>query len=82
MILHCAGQVAVTKSVLDPRRDFNSNALGTFNILESVRNFSKNSKLIYISTNKVYGNIEKNIYSNNKDIYLKTAKIELMRHAL
>lgn len=74
MILHCAGQVAVTKSVLDPRRDFNSNALGTFNILESVRNFSKNSKLIYISTNKVYGNIDKNIYSNSKRYLFKNSK--------
>ena len=60
--------------MLDPRRDFNSNALGTFNILESVRNFSKNSKLIYISTNKVYGNIEKNIYSNNKRYLFKNSK--------
>ena len=74
MILHCAGQVAVTKSVQDPRRDFNSNALGTFNVLESVRNFSKNSKLIYISTNKVYGNIKKNIYSNSKRYLFKNSK--------
>ena len=26
LILHCAGQVAVTKSVIDPKRDFKSNA--------------------------------------------------------
>ena len=36
LILHCAGQVAVTKSVTNPRRDFNSNTLGTFNVLESI----------------------------------------------
>ena len=35
-IYHLAGQVAVTTSVKDPRHDFYSNALGTFNVLEAV----------------------------------------------
>ena len=73
LILHCAGQVAVTKSVIDPKRDFKSNALGTFNILESIRIFSKTSKLIYISTNKVYGNIKANIFSDKKRYYFNTS---------
>src|SRR5512135_849977 len=30
VIVHLAGQVAVTTSVTDPRHDFESNALGTF----------------------------------------------------
>ena len=74
LILHCAGQVAVTKSVTNPRRDFNSNTLGTFNVLESIRNFSKNSKLIFTSTNKVYGNIEKKISSNEKRYFFKSSE--------
>src|SRR6266542_395027 len=37
LILHFAGQVAVTTSVLNPREDFECNALGTFNLLEAVR---------------------------------------------
>jgi CDP-paratose 2-epimerase len=49
LLIHCAGQVAVTKSVIDPRTDFNSNLLGTINILESIRLFSKKTKLINIS---------------------------------
>ncbi len=57
LILHCAGQVAVTKSVNNPRSDFNTNALGTLNILESVRLSSKNTKIIFLSTNKVYGDV-------------------------
>ena len=56
VILHCAGQVAVTTSVKNPRVDFDTNLLGGFNILEAVRLFSKKTKLINISTNKVYGN--------------------------
>src|SRR5689334_4760032 len=31
VIYHLAGQVAVTSSVADPRRDFEDNLLGTFN---------------------------------------------------
>ncbi len=37
LVLHLAGQVAVTTSVLDPRTDFEVNALGTLNVLEGVR---------------------------------------------
>ena len=35
-VIHLAGQVAVTTSVIDPREDFEINALGTFNVLEAV----------------------------------------------
>src|SRR5689334_16159740 len=38
VVLHLAAQVAVTTSVADPRADFDINALGTFNVLEAVRN--------------------------------------------
>ena len=44
LLIHCAGQVTVTKSVINPRNDFNSNALGSFNILESIRLFSNKTK--------------------------------------
>ena len=66
LILHCAGQVAVTKSITDPRKDFNSNALGTFNILESIRLHSKKSRIIFISTNKVYGDLYQKIIAQKK----------------
>ena len=69
LLIHCAGQVAVTKSVIDPRTDFNSNVLGTINILESIRLFSKKTKLINISTNKVYGNIINRRVSQSKKRY-------------
>lgn len=57
-VLHMAGQVAVTTSVLDPRRDFEANALGTFNVLEMVRRHAPKAALLYASTNKVYGGLE------------------------
>jgi CDP-paratose 2-epimerase len=57
-IYHLAGQVAVTKSLEDPRADFEANALGTFNVLEAARCHASDAILIYASTNKVYGNME------------------------
>ena len=54
-VLHLAAQVAVTTSVVSPRDDFEINALGTFNVLEAVRQASIAAPLIYASTNKVYG---------------------------
>ena len=58
LVLHLAGQVAVTLSVRDPRDDFEVNALGTFNVLEGARNADLRVPLIYSSTNKVYGGME------------------------
>ena len=58
VIMHLAGQVAVTTSVTDPRDDFESNALGTFNALEAARQSDRNPIFIYSSTNKVYGGME------------------------
>ena len=58
VIVHLAGQVAVTTSVLHPRQDFADNALGTFNLLEAARLSGRNPVVIYASTNKVYGGME------------------------
>lgn len=58
VVLHLAGQVAVTSSVVDPREDFEINALGTFNVLEAVRTGAPEAALLYASTNKVYGGME------------------------
>jgi len=57
LVLHLAGQVAVTTSVADPRADFETNALGTLNVLEAMRRNKITSTLIYSSTNKVYGDL-------------------------
>lgn len=57
-VLHLAAQVAVTTSVTNPREDFNINALGTFNVLEAVRQSDRKPMVLYASTNKVYGGLE------------------------
>jgi len=58
VIVHLAGQVAVTTSVTNPRDDFEANALGTFNVLEAARAAGRDPIFIYASTNKVYGGME------------------------
>ncbi|CUS03472.2 CDP-paratose 2-epimerase [Candidatus Promineifilum breve] len=58
VVIHLAGQVAVTQSVIDPREDFEINALGTFNVLEAVRAHAPGAAVLYASTNKVYGGME------------------------
>jgi CDP-paratose 2-epimerase len=58
VIVHLAGQVAVTTSVLNPREDFDINALGTFNVLEAARSSGRQPIVLYASTNKVYGGME------------------------
>lgn len=58
LVLHLAAQVAVTTSVSNPREDFETNALGTFNVLEAIRLSPSEPTLIYSSTNKVYGGLE------------------------
>lgn len=58
VIYHLAGQVAMTTSIANPRLDFETNTLGTFNVLEAVRQFTPMTIVVYSSTNKVYGDFE------------------------
>jgi CDP-paratose 2-epimerase len=57
-ICHVGGQAAMTTSLKDPRRDLQTNVLGTFNVLEAARRHSPDALVAYSSTNKVYGNLE------------------------
>jgi len=58
VIAHLAGQVSFLKSISDPYRDFQVNAVGTLNLLENVRKFSKEALVIGISSNKIYGDLD------------------------
>lgn len=57
VILHLAGQVSLMASLTDPRRDFEVNALGTINILESVRLTCPDAVVVGMSSNKAYGDL-------------------------
>ena len=56
-IFHLAAQVAVTKSVEGPIEDFRINAEGTLYLLEAIRKNSPDAKIVFSSTNKVYGEL-------------------------
>lgn len=53
-VLHCAGQVSVNNSVINPVNDASNNILGTIALLEK----TKGSKFIYFSSGAVYGEAE------------------------
>lgn len=57
-VFHCAAQVAVTTSLVDPVLDFEVNARGTLNLLEAVRRLDPPPFVLFTSTNKVYGALE------------------------
>jgi CDP-paratose 2-epimerase len=58
VVFHLAGQVAMTTSINNPRLDFEINAMGTFNLLDSIRKYSPETMVLYSSSNKVYGDFE------------------------
>ncbi len=70
IIFHLAGQVAMTTSIQNPIMDFEINAMGTFNLLYAVKNFSPESIVIYSSTNKVYGDLEWVKYQETETRYV------------
>jgi dTDP-glucose 4,6-dehydratase len=59
-IFNLAAETHVDRSIDNPDKFIQSNIVGIFNLLECFKNFSKRfkSKLIHISTDEVYGDIE------------------------
>ena len=55
LIVHTAAQPSHDWASKEPLTDFNVNAVGTINLLESYRIHSPSAVFIFTSTNKVYG---------------------------
>jgi len=70
VVFHVAGQVAMTTSMSNPRRDFATNAMGTFNVLEALRLHAPEATVVFSSTNKVYGDLENLPYSETDTRYV------------
>ena len=71
-IFNLAAETHVDRSIDDPKTFIHSNINGTFSLLESIRYFKNknyNIKLIHISTDEVYGDIKKNLRSNENSKY-------------
>ena len=56
-VFHFAAQVAVTTSLDDPIHDFETNLVGTLNLLDAIRTSATQPPLLFTSTNKVYGKL-------------------------
>jgi CDP-paratose 2-epimerase len=54
-IVHTAAQPSHDKAAAIPFDDFDTNAAGTFNLLEATRRYSTQIPFVHMSTNKVYG---------------------------
>src|SRR5215475_4852080 len=55
LIVHAAAQPSHDRAAAIPFEDFDTNAVGTLNLLEAVRRHCRESPFIFMSTNKVYG---------------------------
>ena len=54
-IVHTAAQPSHDRAAAIPFEDFDTNAVGTFNMLEAARRVSTDIPFVHLSTNKVYG---------------------------
>lgn len=54
-IVHTAAQPSHDRAADIPFADFDTNAVGTFNLLEGTRQYRRDIPFVHLSTNKVYG---------------------------
>jgi CDP-paratose 2-epimerase len=60
-VIHTAAQPSHDRAAAIPFEDFDTNAVGTLNLLEAVRRACPESPFIHMSTNKVYGDLPNSI---------------------
>ncbi|MGC9133623.1 MAG: dTDP-glucose 4,6-dehydratase [Nanopusillaceae archaeon] len=65
IIVNFAAETHVDRSISNPESFIHSNYLGVFSILESIRKINNEIKLVHISTDEVYGSIEKGSFKEN-----------------
>ena len=58
IVFHLAAQPIVRESYFDPRGTYETNVMGTVNVLESVRNTVSVKSVVIVTTDKVYRNNE------------------------
>lgn len=65
-VFHLASKAGVRPSILYPKDYYENNVLGTLNILEMVKKYSTNKKIVFTSSSSVYGN-NNEVPFNEKD---------------
>jgi len=74
-IIHLAAQTSLLESLLEPKLDFDTNALGTLNILEFLRTQNIKSRGIFLASNKVYGNLNQYKYIESEKRYSPSSRL-------
>ncbi len=94
LIIHCAAQPSHDLAARIPFEDFDTNAVGTLNLLEATRRYCPDAVFIFMSTNKVYGDAPNEIplveletrydYANPQDYngIDETCRIDRCLHSL
>ncbi len=60
-VIHCAAQPSHDWAGREPLTDFDINAAATLNLLEATRRYSPSAPFVFMSTNKVYGDVPNEI---------------------
>ena len=68
IVLHLAAQPLVRESYADPRRTYETNVMGTVNILECIRRTNTVKSAVIVTTDKVYRNHEQERAFREDDI--------------
>lgn len=94
LIVHCAAQPSHDLAKDRPFDDFDINAVGTLNLLEATRRNCPESPFIFMSTNKVYGDVPNELplveletrwdYADEADYYgiAETCRVDACLHSL
>jgi dTDP-glucose 4,6-dehydratase len=71
-VVHLAAETHVDNSITDPWPFVQSNVVGTFRILEWARTLKRLDKLIYFSTDEVFGPAAEGVFHKEWDAYNST----------
>jgi len=64
-IINFAAETHVDRSIREPRPFIQSNILGVFTILEAMRKYNRDACLVHVSTDEVYGEIQKGSFKES-----------------
>jgi len=64
-IVNFAAETHVDRSIREPRPFIKSNILGVFTILEAMRKYNRDACLVHVSTDEVYGEIQKGSFKES-----------------
>ncbi len=67
VVVHLAAKAGIRPSLLDPTGYFNTNVIGTLNLLETMKE-NECKKLIFASSSSIYGNNKKVPFSENDSV--------------